>query len=73
MRVMGVFLKKEECASQSPALIWLSVIVQSDVVVGGGAQRRLLFTAIHSIEKSKSLPALPNLSILNEVKHLVVS
>ena len=51
MRVMGVFLKKEECASQSPAPIWLSVIVLSDVVVGGGAQRRLLFTAIHSIEK----------------------
>lgn len=59
---MGVFLKKEDRASQSPAPIWLSLIVQPDVVVGGGAQRRLLFTATHSIEKSKSFPALPNLS-----------
>lgn len=54
MMVMGVFLRKEDHASQSPAFFWRSVIVLSDVVVGGGDQRRLLFPSTRSIEENNS-------------------
>ncbi len=56
MIVMGVFLRKVNRASQSPARIRPSEIVLSDAVVGGGVQRRLLFSALDSIKESNSAP-----------------
>lgn len=57
--VMGVFLRKEDRVSQSPTLIRPAVIVLTDVVVGGGVQRRLLFPSLHSIEETIA-PASPS-------------
>ena len=56
MKVMSVFHTKEDRANQSPAPSARSVIVQPDVVVGGGVHRRLLYSAHHSIQKRKSFP-----------------
>ena len=58
MKVKSVYHKKEDRANQSPAPSARSVIVQPDVVVGGGVPRRLLYSALNSIEKSKSFPPL---------------